>query len=102
MEDGDKGRCDHLRENVSRERRRKRMRSLITDHPVELVEQLQIRLPVENKTLNRKVKHMRSFLIWKNIDPVRIEDKDGSEKEDEEGGWSVDKSHRCPSLQFDI
>ena len=36
------------------------------------------------------------------IDPVRVEDEDGSEEEDEEGCRSVNQSDRCSSLQFVI
>ena len=36
------------------------------------------------------------------IDPVRVEDEDGSEEEDEEGCRSVNQSDRCSSLQFAI
>ena len=32
--------------------------------------------------------------------PIRINDEDGSEEEDEEGGWNVDKSDCCPCLQI--
>ena len=34
------------------------------------------------------------------IDPVRIDDKDGSKEEHEEGGRSVDKSNCFSCLQF--
>ena len=37
--------------------------------------------------------------IFGNDHPIRIEDKDGAEEEDEEGGRSVHKSHRCSSLK---
>ena len=40
--------------------------------------------------------------IWMYIDPVRVEDEDGSEEEDEEGCRSVNQSDRCSSLQFVI
>ena len=34
------------------------------------------------------------------IDPIGIEDEDGAEEEDEEGGRSVNQSNRCSSLKF--
>ena len=34
------------------------------------------------------------------IDPVRVEDEDGAEEEDEEGGRSVNQSNCCSSLKF--
>ena len=32
--------------------------------------------------------------------PVRIEDEDGAEEGDDEGGWSVNHPDHCPCLQF--
>ena len=40
--------------------------------------------------------------IWWYIDPIWVEDENGSEEEDEEGGWNVNQSDRCSSLQFHI
>ena len=45
-----KTRCDHLESKYFKKRREK-----ICDHPVKLVEEVQVRLPIENKTLDRKV-----------------------------------------------
>ena len=76
MKDGHEGRCDHLQKNVSKkeekrscfqkkdkkdhvskkeEKRCFQKRRKKCDHPVEMVEQLQIRLPIENKTLDRQL-----------------------------------------------
>ena len=32
--------------------------------------------------------------------PVRIEDEDGAEEGDDEGGWSVNHPDHCPCLEF--
>ena len=98
-----------------------------SDHTVELVEQLQIRLPVENQTLEEEsstceaVKIVDSFALflfasmyvpcrWKgghlilclniNLDPVWIEDEDGSEEETKEGRRGVDKPNCRSGLQL--
>ena len=34
------------------------------------------------------------------IDPIGVEDEDGAEEEDEEGGWNVNQPNRCSSLKF--
>ena len=33
------------------------------------------------------------------IDPIGVEDEDGTEEEDEEGGWNVNQPNRCSSLK---
>ena len=76
------------------------------DRPVQLVEQLQIWPTIENETLVTKLVFIRPSAGYRvkmdlmEIDPVRIDDEDGSKEEDEEGGWSVDKSNCCSCLQF--
>ena len=88
------------------------------DHPVELVEQLQIGpLTIENKTLSRKVTFSEKMVLvmvvldicccfsryfWIHYDPIRVEDKDGAEEEYKEGGRSVDQSNLCSCLQFGV
>ena len=76
------------------------------DRPVKLVEQLQIRPTIENETLVKKLAFIRPSAGYRvkmdlmEIDPVRIDDKDGSKEEDEEGGRSVHKSNCCSCLQL--
>ena len=60
----------------------------------------QLTIALTSKAISKWIPFFRREFTL--IYPVRIEDKDGAEAEDEEGGGQVDHPNYCPGLKFHI